>query len=170
MTNIIPELNADDVRRAFKALNELDKQIVKDLRKDLRTQLSPMAQAIAASVPGESPLRGMKNGGRTGWSAVRPSVSITPGRGRRSYNRLVSINITPIENRVGVSIAELAGSRSNGFTPSGRAMISKLNENRQMKGRGGRYIYDAFVPLRPDVVAIATRILDQTFAKLDRKI
>ena len=70
----------------------------------------------------------------------------------------------------GVYIAELAGSRTNGVTPQGKNLISKLNQQRAMKGAGGRYIYDKFRLLRPDIVSRAESALQPLFKQLNRKL
>jgi hypothetical protein len=164
-----PRLDADDVRRALKALKEIDPQIVKDLRKELRSKLSPVAQQVAAAVPIDPPLSGFRNAGETRWSAVTPKTSFTPGRSKKTGNSLVAVRIQPKEGR-GVYIAELAGSRTSGSTASGQSLIRVLNERQPMKGKGGRYIYAKFRLLRPDVINIAERILNDTFRKLENKL
>jgi hypothetical protein len=39
-----------------------------------------------------------------------------------------------------------------------------------MKGRGGRYIYNKFRELRPEVITLATSILNGTFTKLAKEL
>jgi hypothetical protein len=159
-----PKLNADDVRRALKALKEIDPQIVKDLRKELRTRLSPIAQQVAQAVPNEPPLSGLGSQ----WSRVKGKVSLTPGRSKKTGNALVSVRVDPVSGR-GLYIAELAGSRSTG-TGTGRNLIEVLNQRKPMKGRGGRYVYAQFRLLRPDVIVIAEKILNDTFSKLEKEL
>jgi hypothetical protein len=80
----------------------------------------------------------------------------------------VAIRIEPGSTAgAGPIIAELAGSRSQGRTASGEAMINKLNELKPMKGRGGRYAYNQFRLLRPDIVRIATDIINGTFKRFE---
>jgi hypothetical protein len=81
----------------------------------------------------------------------------------------VSIRVQPKATR-GVYIAELAGSRSSGYTTAGQNLISILNSRFPMKGKGGRFIYSKFRLLRPDVVRIAEGILDRTFKKLEQSL
>lgn len=167
---ITPKVEAQYVREALKQLAELEENAIKDLRKELRTKISPLAKQVGSSVPVEPPLRGFGNSGDTGWSAVRSSVGFTPGRGRRTGYHLVSIRVTPQGKKRGVYIAELAGSRSNGKTSQGRAMIRALNEKAQMVGKGGRYAYKKFRLLRPDALDLATRILKGTLARVNKKL
>jgi hypothetical protein len=165
-----PTLDARQVRAVIKELRGIDQQIVKDLRSDLRSQLAPVATQIAGAVPVDPPLSGFRNNGATGWSPVKGKVGFTPGKSRNNAKNLVAIRVDPVGGKRGLYIAELAGSRSAGSTPSGANLISVLNSRSPMNGRGGRYAYKQFRFLRPDVVKIAERILNATFAKIDRKI
>jgi hypothetical protein len=167
---ITPQVDAQYLRQALKELKDLEENSIKDLRQDLRTKISPLAKQVSASIPVEPPLSGFGNNGATGWSRVRPSVSFTPGRSRKTGYHLISIRVNPQGKKRGVYIAELAGSRSGGKTAQGRAMIRNLNADSQMKGKGGRFAYKKFRLLRPDAVQIATRILQQTVKKVNKKL
>lgn len=166
----IERVNAKQFRNALKMLKAIEPDSQKILGRELKTKLQPMANQIASTVPKNSPLVGMENNGRTGWGPVRGRTAFTPGRSRRNATNLVSMRIEAGERNVGAVIAELAGSRTQGKTPSGAAMIDRLNRDKQMKGRGGRYAYNQFRLLRPDVVRIATDILKGTFADFERML
>ena len=167
---ITPKVEAQYVREALKELGELEENAIKDLRRELRTKISPLAKMVGNSVPVEAPLGGFDNSGPTGWSRVRSSVGFTPGKGRRTGYHLVSIRVTPQGQKRGVYIAELAGSRSNGKTSQGQALIRNLNRKSKMVGKGGRYAYKKFRLLRPDALDIATRILKSTLEKINRRL
>jgi hypothetical protein len=172
---IIPKIEANNIREAIKELKALDNTVLVEMRKDLRTSLSPFTKQIADSVPSDPPLSGFGDGdfghsGATGWSQVRASVGFTPGRARNGGNHLVSVKVNPGNKKRGVYIAELAGSRSNGFTAQGRHLIKALNAQDPMKGKGGRYAYSKFRLLRPDIVILAVMIVNKTIAKVNRKI
>ena len=173
---IVPKIEANNIREAIKELKALDNTVLKEMRKDLRTSLSPFTKQIADAVPTEPPLSGFGDGdfghsGATGWSSVRASVGFTPGMGRKgAANHLVSMKVNPGNKKRGVYIAELAGSRSNGFTAQGRHLIKALNADTPMKGKGGRYAYSKFRLLRPDIVILAVAIVNKTIAKVNRKI
>jgi hypothetical protein len=163
-------LDAKQVREALKALKAIDANVVKDLRRDLRSNLSPIAKQVADAVPVAPPLSGFANAGATAWSAVTGKTSFTPGRTRYAgTSSLVSIRVQPKATR-GVYIAELAGSRSSGYTVAGQNLIAILNSRFPMKGKGGRFIYAKFRMLRPDVVRIAEGILNTTFKKLEQSL
>lgn len=165
----IEKVNADEVRKVLNVLKKIDPEATKALRSQLKNNLSPIAQQIAQSVPVQAPLSGFINNGDTAWGAVTAKVSFTPGKSRRGANSLVSIRIDA-GNKRGFYIAELAGSRSKGQTNAGRILIQQLNTRKNMKGKGGRYAYQQFRFIRPDVVRIATEILNKTFARLERML
>lgn len=169
---IEPKLDPGDVRRAIKALNEIDKGLVKELRSKLKTSLLPIGNQIKMAVPINPPLSGFRHKGPTAWSKTAAKVSFTPGRSKKfkKGNPLVSIRIDPGKLRRGIYIAELAGSRSSGSTAQGRNLISVLNQRQPMKQRGGRYAYSNFRMRRPEIVKIAVRILNVYLNKVDRKI
>lgn len=166
----IEKVNADDLRKAISVLKKIEPESTKDLRNELKNKLVPLAQQIAQAVPAQPPLSGFANNGATAWpQSIKGKVAFTPGRGRRNANNLVSIRVDGGKQR-GFYIAELAGSRSTGQTNSGRALIEQLNSRSQMKGKGGRYAYKQFRFIRPDAVRIATEILNDTFARLERML
>jgi len=175
MISSTPKIEGNAVRDAIKELKALDNNLVKAMRKDLRTKIGPFAKQIGDAVPSDPPLSGFGDGdfghsGATGWSGVRTSVSFTPGKSRKRGNHLVSIRVTPRNNKRGVYIAELAGSRSRGNTAQGRAMIKGLDQRAPMKKRGGRYAYAKFRLLRPDAVVLAVTIVNQLITKVNRRI
>jgi hypothetical protein len=163
-------IGAMDIRNASRELKDLDKTLLTGLRRDLRSTISPFAQQVAAAFPSEAPLSGMNNSGGTGWTAVKPSVSFTPGTSRKTGNHLVSLRINPVGKQRGIYIGEFAGSRSGGKTARGRSLINKLNERYPMKGKGGRFGYTKFRLLRPDVVNLAVVIVNRVIAKVNRSI
>lgn len=171
MTSTI-KLDANDVRRALKILKDIDPDSVKQLRKELRSNLKPIAAEIARDVPADAPLSGFNNSGATRWSSVRPGVSFRTGKRRGGgWSSLLSLEVgTKPKDARGVYIAELAGSRTNGITASGKNLVRQLNQQRAMKGAGGRYIYDKFRLLRPDIMNRAEKALQPLFRQINRKL
>lgn len=164
----IEPVDPKQFRSVLKMLDSIEEGTVKELRTELKTKLQPYANQIASTVPSQPPLRGFANQGRTRWTGVKGKTSFTPGRSKRVGTNLVAIRIDAGESGgAGTIIAELAGSRSSGKTASGRAMINKLNELKPMKGKGGRFAYNQFRLLRPDILATAKRIVESTFAKFE---
>ena len=167
-----PTLDAKDVRRVLNVLKTVSPTITKDLRTDLRSRLGPIAKQVTADLGGRSnpPLSGFANNGATSWSGTRTSISFTPGNSRTGANSLVAVRVTPLGQKRGIFIAELAGSRSSGLSARGANLISVLNSRQPMRGRGGRYIYNKFRELRPQVVTLATSILNNTFEKFAKEL
>lgn len=167
---LTPQVGAEGIRKALAILKETDETVVKELRAELRAKIGPIAKRTAEAVPVRPPLSGMGNNSPTGWSTVRPSVAVTPGRSRKTGNHLVSIRVTPRGKQRGVYIGELAGSRSGGTQARGRRLIDVLNSRFPMKGKGGRFAYDKFRTLRPDAVDMATDIINRTIKKLNKRL
>ena len=167
---LTPQVGAEGIRKALAILRESEETVVKDLRGELRAKIGPLAKQTAEAVPSRPPLSGMGNNSPTGWSTVRSSVAVTPGRSRKTGNHLVSIRVTPRGKQRGVYIAELAGSRSGGTQARGRRLIDVLNQRYPMKGKGGRFAYNKFRTLRPDAVKLAVDIINRTVKKLDKKL
>lgn len=163
----LEKVDARQFSNVIKVLNKIEPDTKKTLGRELKSNLQSMANQIASAVPKISPLKGMENNGQKAWGPVRGRTAFTPGRSRRNATNLVSIRIEAGERNVGAIIGELAGSRTQGKTASGAAMIDRLNRDKQMKGRGGRYAYNQFRLLRPDVVRIATDIINGTFKKFE---
>jgi hypothetical protein len=167
----IEKVNADELRKVLKVLKMVDPETSASLRKNLKGPLVPIAQQIAAAMPQQYPQlpSGFFNNAPTGYAPPKGKVAFTPGKGRSGANNLISIRLDAGKQR-GFYIAELAGSRSSGYTGSGRALIEQLNNRSVMKGKGGRFGYKQFRFIRPDVVRIATDILNDTFKDLERML
>jgi len=167
---ITPSFEAKGVREALAQLKEVDADVLKNLRADLRGKVGPFAKQVAEAVPVRPPMSGFGNLSPTGWSAVKGTVSVTPGRSRKTGNHLVSIRVTPQGRRRGLYLAELAGSRSGGTTNRGRRMIDVLNSRFPMQGKGGRFAYTKFRQLRPDAIQLAVGIVEKTIGQINRKL
>jgi hypothetical protein len=165
----IEKVDADELRIVLKVLKQINPTVNKDLGKYLKTRLAPIAEQVASAAPQEAPLSGFANRGPTGYKAPKGKISFTPGKGRRNATNLLSIRVDAGKQR-GFYIAELAGSRSAGLTNSGRALIEQLNNRSVMKGKGGRYAYKQFRFLRPDIVRIATEVVNQSMRELERML
>lgn len=166
----IEEVDPRAFRKALALLKDIEPDVQKELARELKSGLIGVAQQVASAVPAQAPLSGMDNNGRTAWSRTTGKVSFTPGKSRKNATSLVSIRADFGTKSAGVSIAELAGSRSTGFDNRGRALIEQLNTRKQMKGKGGRYAYAQFRFLRPDIVRIATDIINGTFKKFEGRL
>jgi hypothetical protein len=139
------------IAETVKALNAIDKDIVKEARKDLRTGAKPVALAIKSNIPSDAPLSGMVHNGRTAWkpSGVKATVKTNfSKKGERLGFSLVSIVVGGKgQGAAAFQIADIAGRKKKGKTRSGRAMISALNS----KGKASRYVYPAGLRAMPYV-------------------
>jgi len=152
-----------------KTLRQIDNDLLKQARKDLRTGAKPVADAVRNNIPTESPLRGMVHNGRTAWQPSGVKVSVKTNftkKAERKGESLVSIVAgAQGKNSQGAAafqIADIAGRKRRGNTPSGRAMIRALNA----KGRASRYVYPAAlreVPYVQDVVRGTIRKLQNDY-------
>lgn len=162
-----PVIEGADFREALRTLKTVDPDIVKDLRKSLRSALGADAKAIAGAMPATPPLSGMANQGRLAWpSRFSGTVVLSPGRRRRGgVSSLVGLRIRGNPD-AGFRMAELAGSRSRGSTPQGRAMISNLPGN----PKGGRFAYARFVRDRANLVKKAERVIADFVKRLNERL
>jgi hypothetical protein len=161
-----PVIEGADFRSSLKMLKTVDPDIVKDLRRSLRSAVGPDAKAIAAAMPRTAPLSGMANRGRLAWAGkFSGTVVLTPGRGRRGVSNLVGLRIRGNPD-AGFRMAELAGSRSRGSTPQGRAMIANLPGN----PRGGRFAYARFVKDRANLIKKAEQVIESFVGRLNKRL
>ena len=166
------EVDAKDFRKALNILKEVDPEVTKKLRAKLKTELAPYATSLAAQMPQIAPLSGMVGDFPTAYKPPQGKVSFTPGSGRGSASRLVAIQLDS-GNRRGFYIADLAGTRSKGFTPQGRAMISELNKVAPLSSRrkkGGRFGWAKFIRIYGAVRNKSEKIINDTLKELERKL
>lgn len=166
----IEKVDAKELRNVLRVLKTVEPTTTKDLRAKLRSSLTGVAKTVAAEVPREAPLSGLRKQNKWGWQPKSGSIGFTPGTSRKNATSLVSIRVGYGSKKgipFGVWIAEHA---INSRSASGAALIRGLNRRRPMKGKGGRYAYDKFRRLRPEVVKTATDILNTTLNDLSKKL
>jgi hypothetical protein len=153
------------INETVKQLRTIDKSIVNDARKDLRTGVAPVVNAIKANIPTQAPLRGMIHNGRTGWNSAGVPVKTKTDfskRAQKNESSLVSIVVGGKgSGSAAFQIADLAGKKRSGNSASGRAMISRLNAQRQ----ASRYAWPAAlreIPFIEDVVNGTIKKLTET--------
>ena len=169
---VYPTIDATGIREAINALKKIDPDLVKALRSDLRSSLKPFAQQIKQATPEDPPLSGMAHKGDTRYTTDSATVSMTTGKSRKfpTMSALVSIRLTPKNKARGLYLAELAGSRSTGYTAQGRNMIAVLNQRKPMVGSGGRYGYDSFRRQQPQIFAVAIGVIDKHVAQVNVRL
>jgi len=159
------ELPQSEIIRVRVILNSVDPKLRASLAKDLRTGLQPIANQIAGAFP-SAPLSGME----PRWGGVSAKVTTNsmarPGRGLAVFR--VAANPGGFARLL--SITERAGSRSDGFTPQGRSMISTLQSPSRypLDGSGGRFVFRAFRRNLPQAVGVAMEAIDRFIEKFNR--
>jgi hypothetical protein len=166
-------LKKSDVDVILRELKTVDEQLVNDLRKAFRTDLKPINESVRSTIPTESPLSGFaKNVGSPPFVFGKPTASVkvnTRHKPGRAFSNIVSTRFTDRRPNAGFSILELAGSKSQGRTPQGRAMISALNSRFPTRGGLGRFVVPEWKKRGPDVERVARKILETFSAKVSRK-
>lgn len=163
MSMIEAQVNGDDIRRVIAVLKNTDKDLVTKLRKDMRSEIKPYASQVAQAVPIQAPLSGMQLAySKFRWTPVKAAVSFTPGKRRRSRSgesALLSIAVSPSDTKSrGLYLAELAGTRSSGFTPQGQNLVSVLKQRfTNPNQKGGRFLWKAFYAMKPQLVSLGEK-------------
>jgi hypothetical protein len=162
-----------DFTNLLRDLKEVDKQLVNEFRKSFRTDLKPVNESIRSTIDKEPPLSGFAKGvGKSPWVWGRPTASVkvnTRHKPGRAFSNLVSTRFTDRKPNAGFSILELAGSKSQGRTPQGRAMIENLNSRFPIRSGLGRFAIPEWKKKQPDVERIARNILNKYSEKVNRK-
>lgn len=158
-------------RELQKTLRNIDPKLRNRLSAKLRSGLLPTAQKVAAraqanaSRPGGfAPLSGME----PRWGNMSAKVRTFP-KGRPG-TAIATINVFGDDtqfNRI-LAITERAGSVTKGYTVQGRNMIRALQDRMPLVGRGGRFIWKAWLKFRPEAVGIAIAEINKFVATYNR--
>lgn len=155
-----PEIDAKDLKRALALIKQFDPELRKFFIRDMKSGLSPIASNIAGQVPSKPPLSGFgRHNGRTAWGPVKASVNVTPS-GRKSLARIQVFGAG--DRKAALKIADLAGTRGSFVqTRNGAKMIDRLSGRFPLSagGRGGRFVWKAFIENRPQMLHFADKVL-----------
>jgi len=167
--------NVTGLNDAIRALNKLDKQIVRQLRADLKGELTGEAKELAAEVDGEPPLSGFAHKGRTRWNGARGSVSVAPSRIRKGKDThpIVTLRLTGKGNSAGFDVAEMAGTRGLRYSKnrkSGKKFVQNLTASAPFKFKGGRFAYGYFLRQRKGIQKKAVKVIDKFAKKFNKKV
>lgn len=166
-------LKKTDFDVVLRELKTMDKQLVNEFRKSFRTDLKPVNESIRAKIPSESPLSGFsKKEGTSPFIYAKPTASVkvnTRHKPGRAFSNLVTTQFTDRRPNAGFSVLELAGSKSQGNTPQGRALISAINSKFPIRGGLGRFAIPEWKKKGPEVEKIARNILEKFSQKVNRK-
>ncbi len=180
------------VKEAVKILKEFEPDTLKELRSDIRRIASPAVSAIQSSTPVISPFAGhskdgMSHNGRTAWSGVRATVSVTPGQRSRAFNsttaNLAAIVSTGRDKQFGFNIVDMAGktgkvrrsgqtreyaykggSRSHRLNGQGRGLIEGLPK------KPSRYVYPAIESKLPQIYTEVAKSIQAAINVANRKL
>lgn len=175
---IRPEVDAKGIRDTVRILRSIDKTLVSDMSKKMKSEIKPVGNEISNEVNSVGPpLSGFMYPSYKMWEPVKDRVSVTPGKKRKGWGDLVSIEIFSGsggkgkgKESAGYAIAELAGWKSSGNTPQGRALIRNLNNRYAGWPKGGRIVYKIFKSKAHDSYVIAKRVLEDWTDDVNKKL
>ena len=128
---------------------ELDKDVQRSIVKGIKASIGEVSKKMKAEIRAdvdEPPMSGMGYGGKdTRWRFPNISTSLTllAGRGQRVAQLIGKGGAGHLRM---FNITERAGSRSGGYSDTGRRMIQVLDSrNKLVKNKGGRYMFRSFV-------------------------
>lgn len=191
------KVDRDDIKFVLKELRAIDKQSTNKLRSRLRTGLGDVTAGIQASIPRTPPIRKsnppyetMGHRGRTKWKGVnKPQVKLYGGDFGKQEHNLVVIEVRGGKDKFGFEYAELAGIRSrppgrvsrrytrrgsskviqHRLNGQGDAFIEALQRAKPIKGKAGRFAYDAFLKERTAIIQKTVVILEDFMGEYNRK-
>lgn len=179
----VPELQG--VQFVIKQLNNIDKDMLRDMRKEIITEIKPLYAAIRSNIPSTRPMSGFVHNGRTSWNQPVRVTGKVSYRSRAGKNTLVSIRTSSAS----VEMADMAGKKNNfdvgregsnrGFSAeyvkNGRRVRHRLNGQgqamvSQLGGTPSRYIYPAVEQFRPIITTKIKNIINNYAAKVNIKL
>lgn len=167
-------MKVQGVTGALKTLRQLDPEFQKQVKKDIRAAAKPLQQKAREYVPLEPPLSGFSRswtrstgGTVAGWNArgkTRNKVVIKTGGKRRSDGTYLLVAV--VQTDAMGAIYDMAGRKSSGNTPAGRAMILNLNKIRG----ASRGMWPAAEQELPAIQQVVGGILDTVSARLTKEL
>ena len=180
------------VKEAVKLMRDVEPQMLKDMRTNIRQIANPAVSKIKTTSPQVIRLSGMTGLGRTGYTAPKINLRITPGQ--RSYgfgsttSNLVAITATGSGNQYGFDIADMAGKANNPgkyrqtrpfvdprtgrtvrrrINGQGANMIEVLNAR---YGNASRFVYKKIEDQLPQIRKEISEVLERTMDSFTRRI
>jgi hypothetical protein len=173
------------VKEVIQELNNLDKDLLRQMRREIITEIRPLYAVIKSRIPSTRPLSGFDHNGRTSWNQPVRVTGKVSYRTRQGRNSLVSIRTSS----GAVQIADMAGKRnrfdvgregsSRGFsaeyTIRGRRRRHRLNGQgaAMVRGLGGtpsRYVWPAVEQFLPMITQKVKGIVDSYAEIVNRKL
>jgi hypothetical protein len=179
----IPEIIG--VQAVIRDLNNLDKDLLRQMRREIITEIRPLYGVIKSSIPSRRPLSGFDHNGRTSWNQPVRVTGKVSYRTRQGRNSLVSIRTSS----AAVELADMAGKRNkfdvgregsnSGFsaeyTIRGRRRRHRLNGQgkkmvEKLGGTPSRYVWPAVEQFRPLLTQKIKTIVDNYAQIVNRKL
>lgn len=159
----IPPKTERELRRT---LDKIEPGVRRQLSNKLRTGLRPMAAYVSWAVPAQAPLSGMQQNWGLASSKIRTYPKSPPGKA------IATISVFADSSRFAkyLSLTELAGYiNPRGVTRTGNAMIRNLQARYPLVGRGGRFIWKAWLRVRPAAIAVSIDAINEFVTKFNGK-
>ena len=179
------------VKETIALMRQVQPEMLTQLRKDIRKIANPAVTAIKSTTPSVSPFAGrtkdgMSHNGKTAWSGVSVSVSITPGQRSKGFAsttaNLAAIVSTGKNKQFGFNIVDMAGKtgkiRSGGRTRpyqrNGKTMTHALNGQgaglNTLPKKPSRYVYPAIESKLPAIYAEVANSIEVASQIINGKI
>jgi hypothetical protein len=146
----------------------MEQDSLKEMKSDMTSGLMPFASEAATQLPSQPALSGFARS--PGYGVAKGAVKTNTSGRKRTGNSIVRITVqsTRTNKTKGLLFTEFAGTKSSGFTPSGRAMIRNLNAIRPIKRGAGRFTYNYIRSERPAIIKVAEKIIDGYMKKAQK--
>lgn len=155
------------VRETLAALKQFDPQLERDLRKEIRSIVSPLRSEAQRRIPSAPPLSGWTRGRYAfDGGAARAGVRVQVG-GRASKRKRVWPLVTLKQTNAGGAVFDIAGRRSSGSSPAGRAFIAGLNRRH---GRASRSMWKAAEGKLPQIRSEVEDAIEAASKTVNRKL
>jgi hypothetical protein len=180
------------VKETIKLMREVQPKMLKDLRTSIRQIAQPAVSQIKSASPKVIRLSGMTGVGRTGYTAPKINLRITPSQ--KSYgfgsttSNLVAITATGSGSQYGFDIADMAGRANNPgkyrltrpfvdprtgqtvrrkINGQGANMIDVLNSR---YGKASRFVYQNVENKLPEIQREVAKVIGDTMDSFTRRI
>lgn len=158
------KIDAVSFKQLKSEFRQLDREVQKEIKNGIKKSIGSVTSRIQGeidSIRPDAPMSGMESGSeRNQWRSpnVKPSLRLSAGPGK-AVAQITASGKSGYKRMF--ALTERAGSRSSGFTPAGKRMVSVLEgRNKLVKRKGGRYAFRAYLKYRPLLHDTVQRELD----------
>ena len=141
------EVDTRALEKALERVRKIEPKLKNNLTRDMRNLAKEVIPEVEAGIPSRPPLSGLAPRWGSPKSSVRTYPKARPGRA------IAVINVTGQSSPMAkyLAMSETAGSRSPGITPQGKAFVSNLQKRFTLAGRGGRFVWRAWLGARGEL-------------------